>query len=66
MDTARDTVAALRARLLGLQSASMLAAKSVEYAQAPAVELPVAREQNDRAETARDDAKRESSAGART
>jgi len=58
IDTARDTVAALRARLLGLQSASMLAAKSVEYAQARQ-SMPIVREQNDRAEAARNDAKRE-------
>ncbi len=58
LDAAREKVAGLRARLLGLQSASLLAARSAEFAEATAA-LPAARERGNAAEAARDSARRE-------
>ena len=58
LDRAREQVSALRARLLGLQSASLLALRSNEFAQARAA-LPGARSSNDQTLTARDAALRE-------
>lgn len=58
LDAARERLKALRARLLGLQSATLLAERSAEFA-AAAQTQPAARERSAAAEAARDAARRE-------
>jgi chromosome segregation protein len=58
LDAARETVNGLRLRLLGLQSASLLAARSAEFAQA-ADALAPARERKAQADATRDAARRD-------
>jgi chromosome segregation protein len=58
LDRARESVTAVRARLLGLQSASLLALRSSDFAQARAA-LPGVRSGSDQTGTARDAARRE-------
>jgi chromosome segregation protein len=58
LDQARERVTALRARLLGLQSATLLAARSAEFRRA-AEALPGARTRSEQTAVAREAARRE-------